>query len=335
MAYTATVEAGKSFSAGEKVTYSGLNLLGLPTITITGALSADEIPAGIITEVKLADEAVTQIKLKDRLINLAKLELGDPGTLLYWDAGGEPQRLSPGNAGDKLVIENVGGKLLPRWAAPSEIADIEVSQITAGSEGYHLVSRSGTSVWEAQPTIPTLSLAWTSHTTHFNEKLYSDGSFTVAGTETPTVETAPSDGLDGGGAQPVDTLDTWSAGLWGTSAYKYADFTINQTKIETALGSTISSFDSDVSELLIYAQLKIDSDGANVAAALYFDSNLSTWVPLALIGQGTTANTAGQATQVQATVPRTETGQIKLRLLLDTSAGLSTGFSAFKILAHR
>lgn len=337
MPLTATVVAGKTYSDGELVTYAGLNLLGLPTITISGAIAADDLPAAIISTDKLADGAVTTIKIADGAINLAKLEEADPGTILYWDAGGTPQRLSPGNENDKLVIQNVDGGLQPRWAAPSEISDLAPSQITAGTEGYHLVSRSGVAVWEAQPTIPTFSMVWNSHTTHFNERLYNNGgTFTVVGTETPTPSTGASGGWDGTGVDAVDTLDTWSAGIWGSTAYRYADFTLNKTKIDTAYGSTISSFDSDVSEIQLYAQLEIEgTNQTDVAALLYYDANLTKWVPVALIGQGITAGGEARGYQSLVTVPRTESGQIKLRLAIDLNAPSLVGSAGFKILAHR
>lgn len=336
MPLTASVEAGKTFSDGELVTYGGINLLGLPTITISGAIAADDLPAAIISTDKLADGAVTTVKIADNAISLAKLQEADPGTLLYWDAGGTPQRLSPGNANDKLVIQNVDGGLQPRWAAPSEISDIAPSQITAGTEGYHLVSRSGVAVWEAQPTIPTFSMAWNSHTTHFNERLYNNGSFVVVGTETPTPATAASGGLDGTGVDAIDTLDTWSAGIWGDTAYKYADFTIDKTKLDTAYGSTTSSFDGDVSEIQLYAQLEIEgTNQTDVAALLYYDANLASWVPVALVGQGITAGGEARGFQSLVTVPRTESGQIKLRLALDVNGVTNVGSAGFKILAHR
>ena len=337
MAFTATVQAGKTYSDGELVTYAGLNLLGLPTITISGALAADDIPAAIISTDKLADGAVTTIKLADNSVNLAKLQEGDSGTLLYWDSGNNPQRLSPGNENDKLVIQNVGGSLQPRWAAPSEISDIAVTQITAGTEGYHLVSRSGVSVWEAQPTIPTFSMAWKSHTTHFNEKLSNvGGTFTVTGTETPTPAAGASGGWDGSGVDAVDSLDTWSATIWGSTAYRYADFTLNKAKMDTAYGSSLSAFDSDVSEIQVYTQLEIEgTNQTDVGALLYYDANLTKWVPVLLVGQGITAGGEARGHQFLATIPRTESGQILLRLAIDLNAPTGVGFVGFKILAHR
>jgi len=276
----------------------------------------------------LADDAVTTIKIKDRAVSLTKLWQGDPGTVLYWDGDGLPKNLSPGDDGDKLVLESVDGKILPRWAAPAEIADVAASQIAAGDEGYHMVSRVGETKWEAQQVIPELDMIWKAHDAHFAELLSYN---LVTGTETPTPTTATN------GWNDVETSAVVVTDVGLSNSYIFAEFDITYAKIDAAYTPGITGFDADIQELQIFVDMTLSAPAMRYAGLFYYDGNLAKWVPAVfnLMGDYGVSTRVDSVFSQLVSVPRTESASLKLRLVLPDTANSGLAKVGFKILAHR
>lgn len=140
MAFSFTVSPGYQFSASEKVTYSKLNLLGSPVITLDGQAESSEIADGAITTAKLASTVDINSKIADHNIQLAKLASGTHGQVLYYDASGDLVTLNPGTAGNFLKTNGAGAN--PEWAAQAGVGTISASQITAGGANQVLRTNS-------------------------------------------------------------------------------------------------------------------------------------------------------------------------------------------------
>ena len=83
MAITFNVQPGYQFSASERVTYSKLNLLGTPGITLNGTVDSGQITDGSVNTSKLADGIDINSKIDDHNLALTKLSQGTHGQILY------------------------------------------------------------------------------------------------------------------------------------------------------------------------------------------------------------------------------------------------------------
>ena len=130
MALSFSVTPGYSFSDSEKVTYSKLNLLGSPVITMDGQAEAGEIADGAVSTVKLGSSIDINSKIDDHNIALAKLAAGTHGQVLYYDTNGDLVTLGPGTAG--TFLKTNGPSADPEWAAQSGVGTINISQLNPG-----------------------------------------------------------------------------------------------------------------------------------------------------------------------------------------------------------
>ena len=76
MAITFDVQPGYQFSASERVTYSKLNLLGTPGISLAGTVDSSEITDGAVTTQKLADSIDINSKVDDHNLALTNCHQG-------------------------------------------------------------------------------------------------------------------------------------------------------------------------------------------------------------------------------------------------------------------
>lgn len=130
MALSFSVTPGYSFSDSEKVTYSKLNLLGSPVITLDGQAESGEIADGSIVTSKLASTVDINSKIADHNLALTKLASGTHGQVLYYDTNGDLVTLGPGAAGNFLKTN--GPAADPEWAAQAGVGTINISQLNPG-----------------------------------------------------------------------------------------------------------------------------------------------------------------------------------------------------------
>jgi len=83
MAITFNVQPGYQFSASERVTYSKLNLLGTPGISLEGTVDSSEITDGAVVTSKLQNGIDINSKISDHNLALTKLAQGTHGQILY------------------------------------------------------------------------------------------------------------------------------------------------------------------------------------------------------------------------------------------------------------
>jgi len=164
MAITFNVQPGYQFSASERVTYSKLNLLGTPGITLAGTVDSSEITDGAITTQKLASGIDINSKISDHNLALTKLAQGTQGQILYYDSNGDLVTLAPGTSGYFLKTNGDGSD--PEWSSQSGVSSINISQITTdGADKILTTDSSGNIQWETDigllPTIaPSGSMAY-------------------------------------------------------------------------------------------------------------------------------------------------------------------------------
>lgn len=130
MALSFSVTPGYSFSDSEKVTYSKLNLLGSPVITLDGQAESGEIADGSITTAKLASTIDINSNIADHNLDLTKLASGTHGQVLYYDSNGDLVTLAPGTSGNFLKTNGAGAD--PEWAAQAGVGTINISQLNPG-----------------------------------------------------------------------------------------------------------------------------------------------------------------------------------------------------------
>lgn len=165
MALSFTVTPGHSFSDGEKVTYSKLNSLGSPVITLDGTADSSQISDGSITTAKLASSIDINSKVDDHNISLTKLAAGTQGEILYYDANGDLVKLGTGSSGHFLKTNGAGAN--PEWAAQAGVGTINISQInTSGADKFISTNSSGTIQWEDKSNLFPVATVWHQETTN-------------------------------------------------------------------------------------------------------------------------------------------------------------------------
>ena len=151
MAITFNVQPGYQFSASERVTYSKLNLLGTPGITLNGTVDSGQITDGSVNTSKLADGIDINSKIDDHNLALTKLSQGTHGQILYYDSNGDLVTLAPGTSGDFLRTN--GNDSNPEWSAQAGVSSVPISLlVTDGANKYISTDASGNIQWEVKDT---------------------------------------------------------------------------------------------------------------------------------------------------------------------------------------
>lgn len=165
MAFSFTVNPGYDFSESEKITYSKLNLLGSPVITLNGQAGSADIADGSITAAKLENPIDINSKLSDHNIDLDKLSSGTHGQILFYDSNGDLVTLGPGT--DGLFLQSKGAGADPQWAPQAGVGSISISQITtSGANKAITTDGSGNIQWEDKSTIIPVAVVWHQETTN-------------------------------------------------------------------------------------------------------------------------------------------------------------------------
>ncbi len=152
MAITFNVQPGYQFSASERVTYSKLNLLGTPGITLNGTVDSGEITDGAVITPKLADGIDINSKIDDHNLALTKLAQGTHGQILYYDANSDLATLPPGTDGYFLRTKGAGAD--PEWASQAGLGSVPYTDITTnGNDKYLTTDSSGNIEWINKPTV--------------------------------------------------------------------------------------------------------------------------------------------------------------------------------------
>jgi hypothetical protein len=155
MAITFNVQPGYQFSASERVTYSKLNLLGTPGITLAGTVDSSEITDGAVTTQKLASSIDINSKISDHNLALTKLAQGTHGQILYYDSNGDLVTLAPGTSG--YFLKTNGDDSNPEWSAQAGVSSVPINLlVTDGANKYISTDGSGNIQWEAKDTTTTI-----------------------------------------------------------------------------------------------------------------------------------------------------------------------------------
>lgn len=163
MAITFNVQPGYQFSASERVTYSKLNLLGTPGISLQGTVDSSEITDGAVATSKLQNGIDINSKISDHNLALTKLAQGTHGQILYYDANGDLVTLAPGTDGYFLKTKGAGTN--PEWAAQAGLESVPYTSITTnGNDKYLTTNSSGTIEWINKPTVVSPDTFMTSGT---------------------------------------------------------------------------------------------------------------------------------------------------------------------------
>lgn len=150
MAITFNVQPGYQFSASERVTYSKLNLLGTPGISLQGTVDSSEITDGAVVTSKLQNGIDINSKISDHNLALTKLAQGSHGQILYYDANGDLVTLAPGTDGYFLKTKGAGAN--PEWAAQAGLESVPYTSIsTNGNDKYLTTDSSGNIEWIDKP----------------------------------------------------------------------------------------------------------------------------------------------------------------------------------------
>ena len=161
MAITFDVQPGYQFSASERVTYSKLNLLGTPGITLDGLVDSSEITDGAVTTQKLASSIDINSKIDDHNLALTKLAQGTHGQILYYDANSDLATLPPGTDGYFLRTKGEGAD--PEWASQTGLGSVPYTDITTdGVDKYLTTDSSGNIEWINKPNTNSVSVYDTS-----------------------------------------------------------------------------------------------------------------------------------------------------------------------------
>jgi len=159
MAITFNVQPGYQFSASERVTYSKLNLLGTPGISLEGTVDSSEITDGAVVTSKLQNGIDINSKISDHNLALTKLAQGTHGQILYYDANGDLATLSPGTNGYFLSTSGVGAD--PVWKSTvTGSGVVSYGSLTTNglADQYLTTDSSGNIEWIAKPTSNSASV---------------------------------------------------------------------------------------------------------------------------------------------------------------------------------
>ncbi len=151
MPFSISLTQGYTFSTDgtDKVTYSKLNQIGAPVISLSGTISEADIDGDAVTTPKIKDDAVTGPKIIDGAIGLSHLLAADQGTFLHHGAAGW-ELLPPGTDGQVLTTKGAAADAI--WSVVPGVTTVAPNNITPGSAGEHLVTDGdGNTAWEPQP----------------------------------------------------------------------------------------------------------------------------------------------------------------------------------------
>jgi hypothetical protein len=166
MAITFNVQPGYQFSASERVTYSKLNLLGTPGITLSGTVDSGEITDGAVITSKLANSIDINSKIDDHNLALTKLAQGTHGQILYYDANSDLVTLPPGTDGYFLRTKGAGAD--PEWASQTGISSVPYTDITTdGNDKYLTTDSSGNIEWIDKPVTISQHTFYTSNNAEY------------------------------------------------------------------------------------------------------------------------------------------------------------------------
>jgi len=162
MAITFNVQPGYQFSASERVTYSKLNLLGTPGISLQGTVDSSEITDGAVETSKLQNGIDINSKISDHNLALTKLAQGTHGQILYYDANSDLVTLPPGTDGYFLRTKGPGAD--PEWAAQAGLSSVPYTSIsTNGNDKYLTTDSSGNIEWIDKPVTISQHTFYTSN----------------------------------------------------------------------------------------------------------------------------------------------------------------------------
>ena len=166
MAITFDVQPGYQFSASERVTYSKLNLLGTPGITLDGLVDSSEITDGAVITQKLASSIDINSKIDDHNLALSKLARGTHGQILYYDANSDLVTLPPGTDGYFLRTKGEGAD--PEWASQAGLGSVPYTDITTnGNDKYLTTDSSGNIEWIDKPVTISQHTFYTSNNAEY------------------------------------------------------------------------------------------------------------------------------------------------------------------------
>ncbi len=89
-------------------------------IPAAAPLTASDIADGIITEAKMADDA----------ISLAELKAGTDGEIISWDASGNPVAVAVGTSGHYLKSQGAGSQPVFAAAGGGDIVKVGAGSVT-------------------------------------------------------------------------------------------------------------------------------------------------------------------------------------------------------------
>lgn len=115
-------------------------------------LTADDIAANAIGASELADNAVDQAAIGDDAVGLPEMASGTDGTLITFDASGNPVAFGPGNAGEVPISQGAG--------APPVFGPISASKLLAKANNVS-VNTTTTETTLISATVPGGSLSTT------------------------------------------------------------------------------------------------------------------------------------------------------------------------------
>tara|TARA_Y100000034_G_scaffold26763_1_gene31859 strand:+ start:1020 stop:1868 length:849 start_codon:yes stop_codon:yes gene_type:complete len=113
------------------------------------ALTASDITDGIISADKLATNSVSEVKMADDAISLTELKAGTDGEIISWDASGNPVAVGAGTSGHFLKSQGAGSQ--PVFAAAGGGAWEYICRQTIGSDAANIEFKDGTAATDGTP----------------------------------------------------------------------------------------------------------------------------------------------------------------------------------------